>query len=105
MREREERKGKCFSYMTGFSDLGFSDNEITNLEFPNIDLFHFVFFIFENYVKAYCDGKVKDVIPFSIIDLKKISGQTFNIQKELLEGFSTLSKSDKNTVLDMFVGK
>ena len=65
----------------------------------------FAYSIFEKYIKAYCDGKVKDVIPFSIIDLKKISGQTFNIQKELLEGFTSLSKSDKNTVLSMFLGK
>jgi len=65
----------------------------------------FAYSIFEKYIRAYCDGKVNDIIPFNIIDLKKLSGQTFKIQKELLEGFSTLSKSDKNTVLDMFVGK
>ena len=65
----------------------------------------FAYSIFEKYIRAYCDGKVKDVMPFNIIDLKKLSGQTFKIQKELLEGFATLSKSDKNAVLDMFVGK
>jgi len=65
----------------------------------------FAYSIFEKYIRAYCDGKVKDIIPFNIIELKKISGQTFKIQKELLEGFTTLSKSDKNAVLDMFMGK
>ena len=65
----------------------------------------FAYSIFEKYIRAYCDGKVKDVMPFNIIDLKKLSGQTFKIQKELLEGFSTLSKSDKNAVLNMFMGK
>jgi len=65
----------------------------------------FAYSIFEKYIRAYCDGKVKDIIPFNIIELKKISGQTFKIQKELLEGFTTLSKSDKNTVLNMFMGK
>ena len=65
----------------------------------------FAYSIFEKYIRAYCDGKVKDIIPFNIIELKKISGQTFKIQKELLEGFATLSKSDKNAVLDIFVGK
>ena len=65
----------------------------------------FAYSIFEKYIRAYCDGKVNDVIPFNIIELKKISGQTFKIQKELLEGFTTLSKSDKNTVLNMFMGK
>ena len=65
----------------------------------------FAYSIFEKYIRAYCDGKVKDIIPFNIIELKKISGQTFKIQKELLEGFTTLSKSDKNVVLNMFMEK
>jgi len=65
----------------------------------------FAYSIFEKYIRAYCDGKVKDIIPFNIIELKKISGQTFKIQKELLEGYTTLSKSDKNAVLNMFIGK
>ena len=65
----------------------------------------FAYSIFEKYIRAYCDGKVNDVIPFNIIELKKISGQTFKIQKELLEGFTTLSKSDKNVVLNMFMEK
>jgi hypothetical protein len=65
----------------------------------------FAYSIFEKYIRAYCEGKVKDIIPFNIIELKKISGQTFKIQKELLEGFTTLSKSDKNAVLNMFMGK
>ena len=65
----------------------------------------FAYSIFEKYIRAYCDGKVKDVIPFNIIELKKISYQTFKVQKELLEGFTALSKSDKNAVLNMFMGK
>ena len=65
----------------------------------------FAYSIFEKYIRAYCDGKVSDVIPFNIIELKKISDQTFKIQKELLEGFTALSKSDKNVVLKMFMGK
>jgi hypothetical protein len=65
----------------------------------------FAYSIFEKYIRAYCDGKVKDIIPFNIIELKKISDQTFKIQKELLEGFTALSKSDKNVVLNMFMEK
>ena len=65
----------------------------------------FAYSIFEKYIRAYCDGKVNDVIPFNIIELKKISDQTFKIQRELLEGFTALSKSDKNVVLNMFMEK
>ena len=65
----------------------------------------FAYSIFEKYIRAYCDGKVEDIIPFNIIEMKKISDQTFKNLKEILEGFTTLSKSDKNAVLNMFMGK
>ena len=51
--------------------------------------------IFEIYVNAYCDGKLKNLLPFSISEFCRISGNTFAIQKELLEGFQKLSKSNR----------
>ena len=58
--------------------------------------------IFEIYVNAYCDGKLKNLLPFSISEFCRISGNTFAIQKELLEGFQKLSKSNKLEFLNMF---
>ena len=58
--------------------------------------------IFEIYVNAYCDGKLKSLLPFSISEFYRISKNTFAVQKELLEGFHKLSKSSKVNVLKLF---
>jgi len=58
--------------------------------------------IFEIYVNAYCDGKLKNLLPFSISEFYRISRNTFAIQKELLEGFHKLSKSSRVDILKLF---
>ena len=58
--------------------------------------------IFEIYVNAYCDGKLKNLLPFSISEFCRISGNTFAIQKELLEGFQKLSKPNRLDTLKLF---
>ena len=62
---------------------------------------NFVFSIFENYVKAYCDGKIKDLLPFDLLRLERILGKNFRIQKELLEGFVSLSTSHRKNILNL----
>jgi len=62
---------------------------------------NFVFFIFENYVKAYCDGKIKELLPFEILQLKQILGKNFGIQREMLEGFVSLSTSHRKNILNL----
>ena len=58
--------------------------------------------IFEIYVNAYCDGKLKSLLPFSISEFYRISRNTFAIQKELLEGFQKLSKTNRLDILNVF---
>ena len=58
--------------------------------------------IFEIYVNAYCNGKLKNLLPFSISEFCRISGNTFAIQKELLEGYQKLSKSSRLDILKIF---
>ncbi len=58
--------------------------------------------VFEIYVKAYCAGKLKSLFPLSIPEFKKISGDAFAIQKELLEGFQRLQKSNRADILKLF---
>ena len=58
--------------------------------------------IFEIYVNAYCDGKLKNLLPFSISEFYRISRNTFAIQKELLEGFQKLSKPNRLEILNVF---
>ena len=62
----------------------------------------FTYSMFEIYVKAFCEGKLKNLLPFSIVEFQKISQNAFTIQNELLNGFMTLSKSKKSDVLNFF---
>jgi len=58
--------------------------------------------IFEIYVNAYCNGKLENLLPFSISEFYQISRNTFAIQKELLEGFQKLSKPNRLEILNVF---
>ena len=62
----------------------------------------FTYSMFEIYVRAFCEGKLKNLLPFSISELQKISKNVFVIQNELLTGFVTLSKSKRLDVLNFF---
>ncbi len=62
----------------------------------------FTYSIFANYVKAYCAGKLKDLLPFSISELEKKSKDNFIAQREILEGFMSLSKANRIKILDLF---
>ena len=60
----------------------------------------FTFSLFEKYTKAYCDGKMSDLLPFSITNFKKTSDSSSHIQMELLEGFVKMSNSERDNILD-----
>ena len=62
----------------------------------------FTYSMFEVYVRAFCEGKLKNLLPFTISKFQEISDNTFTIQNELLTGFTTLSKSKKFNVLKFF---
>jgi len=62
----------------------------------------FTYSMFEIYVRAYCDGKLEKLLPFSISEFQKISKDIFVMQNELLTGFVTLSKSKKLDILNFF---
>ncbi len=55
----------------------------------------FTFSLFEKYVKAFCEGKLKDLLPLNEENMKKISDESIIIHKELLEGFSHTSVSER----------
>jgi len=62
----------------------------------------FTYSMFEIYVRAFCEGKLKNLLPFSVPEFQKISENAFTTQNELLVGFMTLSKSKKLDVLNFF---
>ena len=61
---------------------------------------HFGFSIFERYVKAYCESNIEDLLPFTIQNVSKSADDSAQLQMELLEGFSKLSKSDRDQTID-----
>ena len=62
----------------------------------------FTYSMFEIYVKAFCEGKLKNLLPFSVLEFQKISKNSFIVQNELLKGFMTLPKTRKADVLSFF---
>jgi len=62
----------------------------------------FTYSMFEIYVRAFCEGKLKNLLPFSVPEFQKISENAFTTQNELLTGFMTLPKSKKLDVLNFF---
>ena len=62
----------------------------------------FTYSMFELYVKAFCEGKLKNLLPFSVLEFQKISQNAFATQNELLKGFMTLPKTRKADVLNFF---
>jgi len=60
---------------------------------------NFTFSVFQKYVKAFCDKKIKDLLPFDLSKLKDISDESLIIQKEILEAFLKLSKQDKDEAI------
>lgn len=60
----------------------------------------FTYYLFEKYIKAFCEGKLKKMLPFTIDNLKMVSDESIIIQREFLEAFSNLSKSEKDTIMN-----
>lgn len=59
----------------------------------------FTYSLFEKYSKAFCDGRLEKLLPFSINKLKKISDESILIQREFLIAFSELSKIEREKTI------
>lgn len=60
---------------------------------------NFTYSIFQKYVKAFCDNKIRDLLPFELLKLKDVSDESLKIQKEILEAFLNLPKQDKEKTI------
>lgn len=60
---------------------------------------NFTYSIFQKYVKAFCDDKIKELLPFDFSKLQNLSDESLIIQKEILEAFLKLSKQDKDDAI------
>jgi hypothetical protein len=57
--------------------------------------------IFQKYVKAFCDDKIKDLLPLDLLKLKDIPDESLLIQKEILEACLKQSKQIKEDVIGL----
>ena len=65
---------------------------------------NFTYSIFQKYVKAFCENKIDELLPFDLSKLRDISDESLVIQKEILLAFSKLSKQEKEDAI-MFLDK
>ena len=59
----------------------------------------FTYSIFQKYVKAFCENKIKELLPFDLSKLQEISDESLVIQKEILSAFANLSKQEKDEAI------
>ena len=55
----------------------------------------FTYSIFQKYVKAFCEDKIKELLPFDLSKLQDISDENLIIQKEIILAFGKLSVQEK----------
>jgi len=60
----------------------------------------FTYSIFQKYVKAFCEDKIKELLPFDLSKLKNISDKDLIIQKEILLAFIKLTNQEKKDVTE-----
>ena len=60
----------------------------------------FTYSIFEKYSKAYCEGRLEKLLPLNITKLKNISDESILIQKEFLDAYSELSKTERERAIN-----
>jgi len=83
----------------------FSKSEPSEKEFENILSSFlktspiFTYSIFQKYVKAFCDNKIDELLPFDLSKLREISDESLLIQKEILSAFVNLSDNEKEMAI------
>ena len=56
---------------------------------------NFTYSIFQKYVKAFCEDKINELLPFDLSKLKDTSDENLIIQKEILVAFLKLTNQEK----------
>ena len=92
---REEILSRFFAQYADV-DKEFQDQIETLVKFAS----RFVYSLFKSYVKAYCDGRITELLPLDKARFMQVSDETILIQKEFLESFVVMPKAEKEKVLD-----
>ena len=59
----------------------------------------FTYSIFQKYVKAFCEDKIKELLPFNLSKLQDILDENLIIQKEIILAFGKLSSKEKKEAI------
>jgi hypothetical protein len=59
----------------------------------------FTYSIFQKYVKAFCEDKIKELLPFDLSKLQDIPDENLIIQKEIVLAFGKLSNKEKKEAI------
>ncbi|MBI3842658.1 MAG: hypothetical protein HY295_05925 [Thaumarchaeota archaeon] len=101
----EEMKNEQAKIMTEFykKNSNSKDKEFEKVILTLLDAApSFVSLLLRKYVEAFGLGKIDRLIPFDTDNMKNVVDESIRIQKEFLEGFSKLTNSDKETVMNFF---
>src|SRR5579863_3697838 len=94
-KERTQIMNKFLEKDSNIREKDMKNAIITLLEIaPN-----FILLILRRYVESYGDGKIDKLVPFNTEHIKKAFDDTLNAQRELLEGFSSLSNHDREPII------
>ena len=63
---------------------------------------NFVFTLLKKYIESHVNGEIDKIIPFNSNRLRNTLNGTMAIYGELLEGFSTLTSSDRESIINFF---
>lgn len=61
---------------------------------------NFAYSIIEKYVRAFCNNRIEDLLPFDLTKLRDVADNSLIIQKEMLSAFLKLSREDKESTVD-----
>jgi len=61
---------------------------------------NFVLLVLRRYVESYSDRKIDKLVPFNTENIKMAFDDTLNAQRELLEGFVSLSNNDRESIIN-----
>jgi len=99
----DELKDERIKILKKFDNYDIKDEEFKEVILTLLDVApNFVFALLRKYTEAYVNGKIDKLIPFNSNRLRYAIDDTMAIYGELLEGFFTLTDSDRETVINFF---
>ena len=90
----------AFQLKEFFSKSNLKENEFENIltKFMTTSP-TFTYSIFQKYVKAFCEDKIKELLPFDLSKLQDILDENLIIQKEIVLAFGKLSSKEKKEAI------